>query len=288
MKNLWLHGIYLSIIGILGFQLWSKTADARLAFGQVEQVLKNNCEVLRMDSDNLFNQIEKDYSTNPVKYEHFFTNAKEIRIASQSASNFIDIISANTRLHVSLNLNDFKDSLSVFSKKITSVHNKEDSLTLIKECSIIKTIQNDTFWRGFMSNPSTNFLLLKNQIKLDELVYLNYFLNKVSGRIEIIEKMFHVVIAPKKAVLIEGEKFEADIFLTEYSSNPGTGLSFTVNNQDLPIRDGVATFSRLENMTGLKNLKVNAAIRNPATGETTNIKGEFEYHVLPKCSENCQ
>ena len=139
-----------------------------------------------------------------------------------------------------------------------------------------------------MSNPSTNFLLLKNQIKLDEIVYLNYFMDKVSGRIIIDDSWFRVVIAPKKAVLIEGEKFEADIFLAKYSTNPGTGLSFTINNQDLSIKDGVATFSRLENFTGLKTLKVNASIRNPATGQTTNVKGEFEYHVLPKCSVNCQ
>lgn len=152
----------------------------------------------------------------------------------------------------------------------------------------MKTIQNDTFWKGFMINPSTNFQLLKNQIKMDELVYLNYFLDKVSGRIEIIERMYHVIIAPKKGVLIEGEKFEADIFLAEYSSNPGTGLSFTFNNQNLPIKDGLASFSRLETTTGLKTLRVNAAKFNSTTGETINVKGEFEYHVLPKCSENCQ
>ena len=31
MKNLWLHDIYLSVIGVLGFQLWAKTVAMRLA-----------------------------------------------------------------------------------------------------------------------------------------------------------------------------------------------------------------------------------------------------------------
>lgn len=288
MKNLWLHGIYLSIIGILGFQLWSKTTEMRYTFGQVDQVLKSNNEVLRINSENILYEIEKNYSTNPNKYGYFFTASKVNSILFQSASNFIDKFENKSKLRGNINLNNLRDSMSILSKKTGFIHDERDSLTLTKQCSLIKTIQNDTFWKGFMSNPSTNFLLLKNQIKLDEIVYLNYFMDKVSGRIIIDDSWFRVVIAPKKAVLIEGEKFEADIFLAKYSTNPGTGLSFTINNQDLSIKDGVATFSRLENFTGLKTLKVNASIRNPATGQTTNVKGEFEYHVLPKCSVNCQ
>ena len=113
-------------------------------------------------------------------------------------------------------------------------------------------------------------------------------MDKVSGRIIIDDSWFQVLVAPKKAVLIEGEKFEADIFLAKYSTKPDTGLSFTVNNQDLTIKDGVAKYSKTEKVTGLKTLKVNASIRNPATGQVTTISSKFEYHVLPKCSENCQ
>ncbi len=288
MKNLWLHGIYLTIIGILGFQLWSKTTEARFIFSQVDQVLKSDNEVLRSNSEYIGNQIEKNYSTNPEKYGHFNKASKVKSILFQSASNFIDKFENKVKMNETINLNDLRDSLSILSKKAVFVDDKIDSSILIGQCSLMKTVQNDNFWKCFMSHPSTNFSLLKNQIKLDELVYLNYFLDKVGFIVEIRESMFHVVVAPKKAVLIEGEKFEADIFLSEYSRNPGTGLSFTVNNQDLSIKDGVAYYSKTEKTTGLKTIKVNASIRNPATGETTKSFGEFEYHVLPKCSENCQ
>jgi hypothetical protein len=288
MKNLWLHGIYLSIIGILGFQLWLKTAETRFVFSQVDQALKSNNELLRLNSETILYEIEKNYSTNPNKYGFFHTGSKVYSLLSQSASNIIDKYENKAKLQESINLNDLKDSLSILSKKTGFVNDEKESLALTKQCNLIKTIQNDTFWKYFMSNPSTNFQLLKNQIKLDELVFLNYFLDKVSGKVEIRELWFHVIIAPKKGVLIEGEKFQADIFLAEYSINPGTGLSFTVNNQNLPIEDGVAYYSKTEKTTGLKTIKVNASIRNPATGESTNVKGEFEYHILPKCSQNCQ
>ena len=288
MKNLWLHGIYLSIIGALCFQLWSKTTEMPYTFGQVDQVLKSDNEVLRKVSDDMLYTIERNYLRNPKKYETVYNNAKKIRTASQLSSNFIDINLTNTKLNVSLNLNDFKNSLNNFSQKSTFVDDKVDSITLLKHCILNKTIENQTFWKGFMSYPSTNFLLLKNQNLLDEIVYLNYFMDRVSGKIEIDDAPFIVFIDPKKAVLIEGEKFEADIFLGKYSSNPGMGLSFTANNQDLTIKDGVAKYSKTESSIGLKTIKVIASIRNPATGETTQRIGEFEYHVLPKCSQNCQ
>ena len=288
MKNLWLHAIYLSIIGVLGFQLWSKTAETRFTLNQVAQVLKSNNEVLRINSEYLLYEIEKEYSTNTEKYGHLITSSKANSMLFQSASNIIDKFEKKVELNESINVNSLRDSLSVFSKKLGSIEDKLDSSALIKGCSLIKIIQNDTFWKSFMSNPSTNFLLLKNQIKLDELVYLNYFLDKVSGKVEIDDSWFHVVIAPKKAVLIEGEEFEAEIFLSKYNTNPGTGLSFTINNQNLAIKDGVAKYSKTEKTLGLKTLKVNASIRNPATGEIIQRIGEFEYHVLPKCSQNCQ
>ena len=254
----------------------------------MDKVLKSNNEFLKSNSEAMLYTIERKYLRNPEKYEHFFNEAKEVSKASQSSSNFIDIHSTNTKLKVKLNLYDFKNSLNNFSKKSASVDDKVDNLLLVKHCLLDKTIENHTFWKGFMSNPSTNFLLLKNQNLLDEIVYLNYFMDRVSGKIEIDDAPFIVFINPKKAVLIEGEKFEADIFLGKYSSNPGMGLSFTANNQNLLIKDGVAKYSKTESSTGLKTIKVIASIRNPATGETTQRIGEYEYRVLSKCSQNCQ
>ena len=63
---------------------------------------------------------------------------------------------------------------------------------------------------------------------------------------------------------------------------------FKIDNKTLPIRDGVACFSQVENIKGLKKIKVFASLKNPATGEIFAENGEFQYQVLPKCSKNCQ
>ena len=90
MKNLWLHAIYLSIIGILGFQLWSKTTETRFTLNQVDQVLKSDNEVLRANSEYFLNEINRKYSTNTEKYGHLITSSKANSMLCQSASNIID------------------------------------------------------------------------------------------------------------------------------------------------------------------------------------------------------
>lgn len=125
MKNLWLHGIYLSIIGILGFQLWSKTTETRYMFGQVDQVLKSNNELLRLNSESMLNEIEKNYSTNPEKYEYFHAGSKVYSKLFQSALNMIDRYDNKTKLLENINLNELKDSMSILSKKTVLFITKE-------------------------------------------------------------------------------------------------------------------------------------------------------------------
>ncbi len=118
--------------------------------------------------------------------------------------------------------------------------------------------------------------------KTSETALMNYFMDKVSGRIEIKFDKFKVAIAPKKAYLIRGDKFEADVYLAAYSSNPGQGVSISVNGSGLGLKDGVAHFETTPSGIGKQTVKASATIRNPATGEVTNTTGEFEYEVGEK------
>ena len=67
---------------------------------------------------------------------------------------------------------------------------------------------------------------------MDELSLLNYYL-KMSTGIDIRFDSFKTAIAPKKAVLIEGEIFEADIYLTPFSSYPSSNVTIKVNGEPL-------------------------------------------------------
>ena len=289
MKNLWLHGIYLSIIGVLCFQLWSKTAATRVAFEQVDEVLRSNSSFFDSHSEYLFRDIEKQAETNPLRYKPYFDAAKQTREASKLSSNFIDKMSISIQNHVNLDLKTVKDSLNYYSKSLTNIQDKQDSLSFLKKYSIIKTIQNDSFWISFKENEQSHLLKLKNQFQLDEILYLTYIQDKVRGRMHTdCNDCFRVAIAPKKAAIIEGEKFEADIYLGKYGSYPNEYLIIAANDQILPVKDGVAHYSITEENVGLKRIKAQISIYNPFTGATKIIKNEFEYHVLPKCSKNCQ
>lgn len=117
--------------------------------------------------------------------------------------------------------------------------------------------------------------------KTSETALLNYFFGLVGGK-EIKFDQFKVAIAPKKAYLIRGDKFEADVYLAAYSSNPGTDVSISVNGSGLGMKDGVAHYETTPSGLGKQTVKATASIRNPLTGQTTNAQGEFEYEVGEK------
>ena len=62
----------------------------------------------------------------------------------------------------------------------------------------------------------------------------------------------------------------------------------TIDNIEVPVVDGCARFSRIEKSKGLKKIRARAILPNIETGERHSIISEFEYHVLPKCSRDCQ
>lgn len=123
---------------------------------------------------------------------------------------------------------------------------------------------------------------LTNDAKTSETSLLNYFLGKVNGEETIRFDKFKVAIAPKKAYLIRGEKFEADVYLAAFSSNPGTNVSISVNGQGLSLNEGVGRYETTTSDLGEKTVKAVASIRNPLTGTSTSAEGEFKYEVGEK------
>ena len=119
-------------------------------------------------------------------------------------------------------------------------------------------------------------------VKTSETALLNYFMDEVSGKKEIKFDKFKVAIAPKKAYLIRGDKFEADVYLAAYSSQPGQDVSISVNGSGLGLKDGVAHYEATPGSIGKQTVTATATIRNPATGQVTSTKGEFEYEVGEK------
>ncbi len=129
--------------------------------------------------------------------------------------------------------------------------------------------------------PATTLLTTyQADAKNAEALAVGKLAEKAGGKEIVFDKFFPVINA-KKAYIIKGEKFEADISLGAYSSDiKPENIKLTVNGT--PVRmgeDGVASYSSTASSTGSKKLKLAAQVTNPLTGEVSNEISEFEYEV---------
>ncbi len=119
---------------------------------------------------------------------------------------------------------------------------------------------------------------LQNDAKSTEAAVLNYLMGKVGGE-DIKFDKYQVVSAPKKSYIINGEKFETDLYLSASSSNVGTNMTASVNGANVPVVGGVAKYSSTASGVGVKKYKARFSVVNPVTGLVTTQENEFEYEV---------
>lgn len=118
---------------------------------------------------------------------------------------------------------------------------------------------------------------MQSDAKSSATAALNYCATKVSGTDYKVDK-FLVGVTPKKNYVVLGESFEAEVFLSAYSSK-SDGVSINVDGRNLPVKDGIGTFSEKPSTVGEKKYNVSISVRNPATGQTDVVKKEFSYEV---------
>jgi len=119
---------------------------------------------------------------------------------------------------------------------------------------------------------------IQNDTKASATTILNYLLGKVAGE-EIKFDAFIPVISAKSGYVIRGEQYEADVFLSAYSTSAGDNTKIFVNGNSLPVEEGKATYSTGTNSVGTKKYKVRFDVTNPLTNEVKNYEQEFEYEV---------
>ncbi len=106
-------------------------------------------------------------------------------------------------------------------------------------------------------------------------------LSELVGGKQIVFNQFFPVINAKKAYVIKGGKFEAEVSLGAYSSDiPPANINLTVNGKRLPVgKDGKAVFTDAASGLGTKTLNLSATVTNPLTGEVSTSKSTFDYEV---------
>lgn len=119
---------------------------------------------------------------------------------------------------------------------------------------------------------------IQSDAKTSSAAVLNYINGKVAGE-DLKFDNFKVAIAPKTGYVVRGDKFEADVYLAAYSSNPGQGVSISVNGANLGMKDGVAKYTSTPGSIGKQTVRATATIKNPLTGEVKRVDGTFDYEV---------
>lgn len=152
----------------------------------------------------------------------------------------------------------------------------------------------DETWKGtekkswsdfkFRQMPLAAVLPLLSQMQSDakssEAAVVNNMAELAGGRVVEFDAFFPVVQA-KKAYVIKGEPFEADISIGTYSTqiNP-SDISIVVDGKRLSVgSDGKAKYKAGTGTIGTKTLKMKVAVTNPLTGETTPGDGTYTYEV---------
>ncbi|MEM6725012.1 MAG: GldM family protein, partial [Bacteroidota bacterium] len=106
---------------------------------------------------------------------------------------------------------------------------------------------------------------------------LNTFLKETGD--DIILDQFEPVASASQSYILNGETYEAEIFLGSGSSQMAEQMEIRVNGQKLPIRDGKVQYRAKANRTGAHSYTVEVKMRNPITEEIQTYTKKFNYEV---------
>ena len=120
----------------------------------------------------------------------------------------------------------------------------------------------------------------QNDVKSTENTFLNYLAGQVGTTTEVVLDKYAVVSAPEKSYIIKGEQYKSELFLGAFAGEDSkTDIKISIDGRNIPLRDGVASYTVPTSSTGVKRYTATAKITNPATGEVKTVKKEFEYEV---------
>lgn len=118
---------------------------------------------------------------------------------------------------------------------------------------------------------------LQSDAKSSSSAILNYCLKKVAGE-DIKMDAFEPVISAPKGYVIRGDKYEADVFLSAYSTT-ASNISISAGGTNLPVKEGKAHYEASTSSPGTKKYEVRINVTNPLTKEVKTYSKEFEYEV---------
>ena len=141
--------------------------------------------------------------------------------------------------------------------------------------------------RGFKNFKTLKVSQLAAQAQAMTVWILNYCHSKVGINGLIICGAWHPIFLPSTTAQMPDEPFQAVIFLSPPASNPRCAtFTATLNDQPLPLHDGVATIRTTFPTPGSHTLRLGFRRERCRDGSVTEVSRDFKVNVLAKCNPN--
>jgi len=118
----------------------------------------------------------------------------------------------------------------------------------------------------------------QNDAEVSATITLNHLLSKIAGE-SVSFDAFVPAVSATRSLVLPGKKFNADIFLSAYSTAADENTKVYVDGNNLPLKNGKAAYETSAGPVGTKYFTVRIEAANPMTGQVELYEKEFGYEV---------
>jgi len=308
-RQLMINLMYLVLTALLALNV---SAEVMNAFFSLDKGLKNSRGIVEKNNEQLMEGINKQADAyKKPENEKYRNNAKQAQQISADFSSYIDGIRTmlfekakgpskndpdipkdirnkdiTTRIFVNEKLGDeIEAKIKEARTNLLALADNDPAVTAAFPLDVETLPANTTMksWSEFKFKqmPIAAVFPILGKIQSDAknsaTAVLNYCATKVGGT-ELKFDAFQPAISAPKGYVIRGEKYEADVFLSAYSTQ-ADNISISVNGSSLPLKDGIAHYETTANGLGSQSYKVRINVTNPLTKEVKSYEKEFNFEV---------
>lgn len=314
-RQLMINLMYLVLTALLALNV---SAEVMNAFFTINKGITNSNNIVENTNMTIMNNIQRQVDAyNNEQNQAFLAQAKEAKETSDALVKYIEDMKADlfekaggpstkepekpkrekdkdvsTRFLVGLENEkgvgyDLMDRINATRDKLLELVGNDNDIAAsiplrIDQEAVDKAKKKDWVYYNFQQMPvAAVFPILtkiQNDAKASSTTILNHLLGKVSGE-DIKFDAFEPVVSAVKGYMIKGEKYEADIFLSAFSTTNSENTRIFVNGSPLKVENGKAIYSAATTDIGTKKYRVKIEVVNPLTGDVKPYEKEFQYEV---------
>jgi hypothetical protein len=289
---LFLHFFYISAIALSWYAAWNIFPNPR-----TQTVLKD-AKAQLIDANEMSESLSWQLMNELKEQTKAYGNRPNMIIQQRADSAlllYVTLLSKIAKKKENItqkSIETIKKDILQYDETITSFIEKRDYEDVFKKSKLKKMLQNQDFWQSLLTlnenEQQVQFEILKNMLLNQQILLLEFF-NKRAG-VSYHESWGYMVgIYPNMGVVRVGELFKADAAFVAFIGNPNDFLNMSINDVEMPMKEGVAHFEKRYHKPGKYTIKAKGSVRNPLTNEIKQaIVREFTLEVLPKAESTQQ